>query len=251
MAPRAPKQRGRPKGSQNKGPTKKMKRMSTKEVEVLDSEEEIDASSAQDQATSAQDQASSASAIEENETTELTEAIQPSEIPETSPPGVPIPFFTKARWPSWREKFFTDWRHQAETVWAKCKVCENGHFHSGSFESFSNFLKHIDRIHAKEYKDFESGHQKPITDYTVETKICTSRQSQLNDALAAMFIDGCLPFNTLTRPSFRNWVKVSVETLLILRFYYDSLVYFYIVVYSRICNPISSEDERPVDCQRL
>ena len=44
MAPRAPKQRGRPKGSQNKGPTKKMKRMSTKEVEVLDSEEEIDAS---------------------------------------------------------------------------------------------------------------------------------------------------------------------------------------------------------------
>jgi len=56
MAPRAPKQRGRPKGSANKGPTKKMKRMSTKEVEVLDSEEEIDASSAQDQATSAQDQ---------------------------------------------------------------------------------------------------------------------------------------------------------------------------------------------------
>jgi hypothetical protein len=46
------------------------------------------------------------------------------------PPGNPIQIFTVNAFPTWRKTFFRDWWEKGNSIWALCKLCDNGHYFS-------------------------------------------------------------------------------------------------------------------------
>ncbi len=149
--------------------------------------------------------------VEEEELVIVTqEKTGASESETKAPPGKPIPVFTVNTYPTWRKKFFSDWREEGNTVWALCKICNNSHYFSGGKSSFSNFNTHLKLVHPTEYSDLTTAQSK-IDSFATPTKVHTTRQHQLDEGLTKTVAEDNLPLNLLTRKAFRCWIKVFVS----------------------------------------
>ena len=142
----------------------------------------------------------------ENMAAEIAESSSSEPKP---PPGKPIPIFTVNAFPIWRKKFFHDWREEGNSIWALCKLCDNGRYFSGGKSSFTNFNTHLKLLHPEEYGSISNSQQK-IESFATPTKVQQSRQQQLDEGLTKVFTEDNLPLNLLTRHAFRSWVKVGL-----------------------------------------
>ena len=142
----------------------------------------------------------------ENMAAEIAESSSSEPKP---PPIKPIPIFTVNAFPIWRKKFFHDWREEGNSIWALCKLCDNGRYFSGGKSSFTNFNTHLKLLHPEEYGSISNSQQK-IESFATPTKVQQSRQQQLDEGLTKVFTEDNLPLNLLTRHAFRSWVKVGL-----------------------------------------
>ena len=150
--------------------------------------------------------------VAEEELLVTTEESEAAETESKAPPGKQIPLFTVNTYPTWRKKFFTDWREEGNTVWALCKICNNGHYFSGGKSSFTNFNTHVKLTHVKDYSELSTAQSK-IDTFATPTKVHTTRQHQLDEGLTRTVTEDNLPLNLLTRKAFRSWIKVMIFPL--------------------------------------
>ena len=143
------------------------------------------------------------------------------------PPGKPISNFTMQSWPSWRKKFFTNWREDTKVVHAQCLLCQDQRFFSGSKQAYTNFSTHCSRVHCEEWQKLitpgTARNQSSIKPFTVQTTMPNSRKKQLDVGLTRVVSEGNLPLNILTISSFREWIEVTYSL-----FKSNSVFYYHI-----------------------
>jgi hypothetical protein len=136
---------------------------------------------------------------------------QPTTITKPTP-GIPIPTSKLKNWPSWRSHFFSNWREDKNMIYAQCKLCNDGHFFSGSKQAFTNFNTHCARIHLDEWNKFTTPGttiiQNSIKSFVVPTSLHVSRKRQLDDGLTRVVAEGNLSLNILNLKPLREWIEV-------------------------------------------
>lgn len=139
--------------------------------------------------------------------------------------GNPTSKAVMALWPSWRCKFFKDWRDgprpdgdptKPRPVWGICILCNNGKQFSGNTAGYTNLANHVKNVHSKDWEAFmnpkSSGGpiQPKIEKYaSTSTKMTSARQDQLDAALARVFSEcASIPLILLRNKVFQEWVEV-------------------------------------------
>lgn len=138
--------------------------------------------------------------------------------------GNPTPKATIALWPTWRTKFFKDWRDgprpdgdltKPRPVWGICILCTNGKQLADNLKAFTNFANHMKNVHSEEWEAFENPKssdgktQSKLSNFTTSTKMSSARQDQLDAGLARVFCEvPSLPLRLLRTQVFRDWIQV-------------------------------------------
>jgi len=139
--------------------------------------------------------------------------------------GSPTPKASIALWPSWRTKFFKDWRDgprpdgdvtKPRPVWGICTLCNNGKQLAGNLKAFTNFANHMKTVHTDEWEAFmnpkssDGTTQSKIPNFTTSSKMTSARQEQLDAGLTRVFCEvPSLPLRLLRTQVFRDWIQVK------------------------------------------
>ncbi|EFX68841.1 hypothetical protein DAPPUDRAFT_114205 [Daphnia pulex] len=165
-------QRGRPRKKNPKHPSHELDNDVGHEVENLPEEQVSNISEEQDENEGGQDESN----------TTIGSNSSGSSKPQ---PGNPISNFTMQSWPSWRNKFFTNWREDTKRVYAQCLFCQDKRFFSGLKQAYTNFS-------------------------TVQTTMHNSRKKQLDIGLTRVVSEGNHPLNILANKTVREWIEMAV-----------------------------------------
>ena len=155
----------------------------------------------------------------ESDEDDLSCSIENEEGPQkvSLPDGaIPVPLFQQNRWPTWRKKCWSSWHIVLSSgiIVAKCNICNDEGYHSGSKHSFSNFLRHLRKNHEDEYKK-ASGTKRPnqasLNNYVHRSKkMSVVRKEHLDNLLAEMICKDNLPLTILQREGFQNFMSAAV-----------------------------------------
>lgn len=144
--------------------------------------------------------------------------------------GNPIPKATLAMWPSWRCKFFKDWRDgprpdgdltKPRPVRGICILCKNNRQHSGNMKGFTNLANHVKTVHSEDWDAFTNpkpsgGPTQPKIDQyaSTSTKMTSARQEQLDAGLARVFSEcSSIPLILLRSRVFQEWIEVKTPVI--------------------------------------
>ena len=130
-------------------------------------------------------------------------------VKEISPmaPGVPIAESTQSTWPTWRNRYFVDWRENAGgQVFARCRLCNTNYYFAGAWSSFSNFSKHLVGVHSIQWRSDSAGRKCGARTESTSPAPTTD----LNADLARAICLDNLPIHLLDKPNFRQWIQVKL-----------------------------------------
>ena len=133
--------------------------------------------------------------------------------------AVPMPTFEKTKWPLWRQKCWKNWHiiHSNGKVYAQCVYCKDEKYHNGSSDSFSNFLRHLRRVHEKEYEQMKAGGKSHSSEQSsmknfLASNIPKDRQKKIDNLIAEMIVLDNLPLTILQREGFRRLISFIAPT---------------------------------------
>nr|CAH0105858.1 unnamed protein product [Daphnia galeata] len=113
---------------------------------------------------------------------------------------------------SGEEEVGPDKEDQAIEVYAQCVYCKDEKYHNGSSDSFSNFLRHLRRVHEKEYEQMKAGGKSHSSDQSsmknfLASNIPKDRQKKIDNLIAEMIVLDNLPLTILQREGFRKLIS--------------------------------------------